>query len=220
MEEIIQFMLNADQAIFSVVHQYGHWIYVILFSIIFIETGLVVVTFFPGDTLLFSAGMLAASGDLSLMILLPLLILATILGNTSNYFIGRAIGKKFFKNEIPRRNRYLNKARNYYERYKGQAVLWSRFIPFMRSFIPFVTGIAKMPFASFTFWNSLGGVIWILLYVLLGFFFGNIPWVKEHYGLIFSITLVILLLSLVVTLIKESILYFRQGRKQSQVEDS
>ena len=137
-------MLHADETIFEVVHQYGPWIYLVLFAIIFIETGLVVVTFFPGDALLFSAGMLAATGDLQLIILLPLLILATLLGHTSNYWIARVIGDRFFRGFNSKSYAGITKARQYYERYGGQAVLWSRFFPFIRSFIPFVSGLSGM----------------------------------------------------------------------------
>lgn len=210
MSDLLQMMINADEVIFQFVDHYGSWIYLILFTIIFIETGLVVVTFFPGDTLLFSAGMLAATDDLSMWILLPLLIFATTLGNTSNYYIGRVMGEKFFKNSNPKRGSYLAKARHYYDLYKGQAVLWSRFVPFMRSFVPFVTGMAKMPFGSFTKFNTLGGIIWIALYTYLGYFFGNIPWVKENYGLIFTCMLGFILLSLLFTLIKPLIDKYRK----------
>lgn len=183
------------------VDQYGHWIYFLLFSIIFIETGLVVVSFFPGDTLLFSAGMLASTGDLSIVMLLPLLILATVLGHTSNYFIGRFVGSSFFEKKGIGLSKYLQRADRYYQKYGGQAVIWSRFVPFMRSFVPFVSGIAQMEFGLFTRCNIIGGTIWILAFTLMGFFFGQVPWVKENYGLIFTLTLVFVLLSMLISIL-------------------
>ena len=201
MADLLEMMLSADEAIFRWVDTYGLWIYVILFSIIFIETGLVIVSFFPGDTLLFSAGMLSATGDLSLLVVIPMLVLATVLGHTSNYFIGRFVGSSFFEKHGIQLRQYLKRADTYYQRYGGQAVIWSRFVPFMRAFVPFVSGIARMEFGLFTRCNVIGGIIWILVFTLLGFFFGQVPWVKENYGLIFSLTLLIMLVSILVSLV-------------------
>ncbi|RMG24989.1 MAG: hypothetical protein D6730_11630 [Bacteroidetes bacterium] len=202
MQELFHLMLNADELINEIVSQYGVWTYAVLFAIIFIETGLVVVTFFPGDGLLFSAGVLASAGQLQLGLLLVLLSLATILGNTSNYYLGRLVGERFFRKSSSKRSGYLEKAQHYYEQYGAKAVLLSRFFPFMRSFIPFVSGIARMPFARFTWANVAGGVLWIAAYLLLGYFFGEIPWVKQHYGLIFSVLILLLLLVLLGALLK------------------
>ncbi len=202
MNELLSLMLNADEMIGEWAAQYGTLIYLILFTIIFVETGLVVVTFFPGDGLLFSVGILAAAGELDLCILLILLTLATILGNMSNYLIGRTLGKRFFKKEKAERNQHLSRAFYYYERYGGPAVSLSRFFPFLRSFIPFVSGIAKMNTVSFIWYNVLGGVLWVSLYVLLGYFFGEIPWIKENYGLILSGLIVLLLLVLLIGIAK------------------
>jgi len=202
MEELFRMMVHADELIGDLVAQYGTLTYLILFTIVFVETGLVVVTFFPGDGLLFSAGILAASGELSLAILLILLTLATILGNTSNYLIGRFVGVRLFRKEKAKRNHYLAKAFTYYEKYGGKAVILSRFFPFMRSFVPFVAGITAMKIVDFTWCNILGGILWISTYLLLGFFFGEIPWVKANFGLVLSGMLAFLLLVILISLLK------------------
>lgn len=213
MEELFNLMLNADEYIGEIVAQYGNWTYVILFAIIFIETGFVVTTFFPGDGLLFSAGILAASGELGLTELLSLLSIATVLGHTSNYWIGRFFGKRFFKKEKLKPTHYLFKAYNYYEQHGTLAVILSRFIPFMRSFVPFVSGIAKMDFRRYTWANILGGIGWIAAYLLLGYFFGGIHWVKDNYGLVFSVMILLLLLLLFLSMIK-SVYQLMKGSKQ------
>lgn len=193
MNELLELMLNADQLIGEIVSQYGKVTYFIIFAIIFIETGLVVVTFFPGDALLFSTGILAASGEISLGWILVLLILATVLGNTSNFMIGRYIGEKFFRKERINRSKYLAKAFGYYERNHFKANVLSRFFPFLRSFVPFVSGVSEMKFSLFTSANITGGVIWIGTYVLIGYFFGSIPWVEENYGLVFSLSIIFMI---------------------------
>lgn len=202
MDELLNLMLNADETISEIVDQHGTLTYLIVFAIIFIETGLVVVTFFPGDGLLFSVGILAASGEMNLWTLLVLLIVATVLGNTSNYLIGRFIGKRFFRKQKIRRNQYLSKAFDYYEKYGVWAIVMSRFFPFLRSFVPFVSGISEMKFGQFTWANIIGGIAWICLYILLGFFLGEIPWVKEHYGLVLSISLTVILLVMLIGALK------------------
>ncbi len=196
MYELLEWMMNADQMLGQLIREYGNLTYLLLFLIIFIETGLVVVAFFPGDGLLFSAGLFAASGALDLALLLILLSIATILGNTSNYFIGRFMGHRLFKSEKTMWGRQLQKAHKYRERYGPWAVAISRFFPFMRTLVPFAAGLTRMSFALFTPYNIAGGIAWITAYVLAGYFFGEIPWVKEHYGLIFSILLLALLLIL------------------------
>lgn len=196
MNELLEWMLHADESIGEFIRHYGSWTYLLLFAIIFIETGLVVVAFFPGDGLLFSAGVFAAAGALDLFWLLLLLTLATILGNTSNYFIGRFFGDRFFQSDKTLWGRQLEKAHLYHERYGPWAVALSRFVPFMRTLVPFTAGLTRMSFRLFTPYNAIGGLAWIAAYLLLGYFFGEIPWVKEHYGVIFSILLLAILLAL------------------------
>lgn len=208
MEELLELTLNADVVIGELIATYGTLIYLILFSIIFIETGLVIVTFFPGDGLLFSAGIMAASGELNFVVLFLLLSVATILGNTSNFLIGGFLGSKFFKKEKAIRNHYLEKSFIYLEKNGYKAIVASRFFPFLRSFVPFVAGISSMKFGTFTFYNIIGGLLWIATYLLLGFFFGEIPWVKKNYGLIFSGLVLFLILGLLIGMIQPIIFKF------------
>ena len=212
MEEILDLMLNSDELIGDIINTYGTLTYLILFSIIFIETGFVVTNFFPGDGLLFSAGILAASGELNFSILLILLSFATILGNTSNYMIGKYVGKRFFKKEKARRNHYLEKSIIYYEKNETKAIVTSRFIPFLRSFVPFTAGILLMNFRTFTLYNIIGGIIWIAFYLLLGFYFGEIPFVKANYGLLFFGMIIILISGLLIGMLRPIIFKIFRGK--------
>ena len=212
MQEIIELMIHADQLISDIVSRYGTLTYLILFAIIFIETGLVVVTFFPGDGLLFSAGILAASQDLDLTSLLILLSLATILGHISNFFIGRFLGERFFRKQDEKRYYYLTKAKNYYDKWGNISIIASRFFPFMRSFVPFVAGISKMNLVQFHWCNIVGGVGWICTYILLGYFFGEIPLVKDNFGYVFSIIIITLLIYLLIVTAKMTIRRVREKK--------
>lgn len=191
MEEFWHWILHADENIADWVRDYGALTYLIVAAIIFVETGLVVVIFFPGDALLFSAGVLAAAGQLDLAFLLILLSAATFLGNTSNYFIGRYVGGRLLHKS--RLAAYLARAHRFYERFGAPAVALSRFFPFMRSLVPFVAGITAMPFPLFSLYNALGGVAWIAAYLAAGYFFGEIPWVQQNYGLVFFGLMVLVL---------------------------
>jgi len=202
MEQIIELILNSDEAIIELITTYGSLVYLILFSIIFIETGLVIANFLPGDTALFSAGMMAASGELNLSLLLLILSVATILGNTSNFLIGNYFGMKFFKTKRARRNKHIDKSIKYFEKNSTKAIVVSRFIPFFRSLIPFIAGISSMKLRTFTTYNILGGILWIFTYVLMGFFFGTIPWVKSNYGLIMSGVVILFILALMVGMLR------------------
>lgn len=202
MQELFQLMLHADEHIADIIRQYGTLTYVILFAIIFIETGLVIVTFFPGDGLLFSAGLLAAKGELDLALLLVLLVVATFLGHTSNYLIGRFIGVRFLSKNKTLQNKYLDQAHRFYEQYQNKAIVISRFIPFMRSFVPFVAGILSMEIRSFTVSNFIGAILWVNSFVCLGYFIGEVPIVQRYYGLVFSILLLVLTLLLILGLIR------------------
>ena len=195
MEDFFNLLLHADEQIGQLILEYGRLTYLILCTIIFIETGLVVVNFFPGDGLLFSAGVLAANGELNLSFLLFSLSIATFLGNTSNFFIGKYLGIRFFKKENTERNQHLAKALFYFEKYGSKAVLVSRFFPFMRSFIPFVAGLTNMKVSTFSVANFIGGISWIATYVLLGYFLGEIPIVKKYFGLVLSVLFIVIIIS-------------------------
>lgn len=194
MEDLFYMMLQADVLIRDFVSQYGMLTYLIIFFIIFLETGLVVTNFFPGDSLLFTSGILASTGDLMLFPLILLLFIATVLGNTSNYLIGRTIGGIYFKKQNKKRMMHFKKASAFYEKHGIKSVMASRFIPIMRSFIPFFSGTTKMKFSSFTIANTIGGILWVGFYILLGYFFGGIPWIKENLGLIFFVMILFIVL--------------------------
>jgi membrane-associated protein len=180
--QLVQFVLHLDVHLAELVSHYGPLIYAILFAIIFCETGLVVTPFLPGDSLLFAAGALAAIGQMDPWILALVLIVAAILGNTSNYWIGRWIGPKVFQWEDSRwfNRRALDQTHAFYERYGPVALTIARFMPLVRTFAPFVAGVGAMKHSTFQFWSSLGGVLWVAIFIALGFFFGNIPFIKTH----------------------------------------
>jgi len=174
---------HLDQYLDQFILNYGLWTYALLFLIIFCETGLVVTPFLPGDSLLFIAGSLASREVLNAHVLVVLLILAAIIGDTLNYWIGYYAGRKAFERENSRifRQEYLRYTQSFYERYGGKTIVLARFIPIVRTFAPFVAGVGRMKYAWFLCYNILGGIAWISLLIYLGFFFGNIPLVKQHY---------------------------------------
>ncbi|MEO5702416.1 MAG: DedA family protein [Gammaproteobacteria bacterium] len=203
--QIIDIVLHLDTHLYSLVTQYGVWVYAILFLIIFSETGFVVTPFLPGDSLLFAAGALAASGALDAMWLFWLLGLAAVLGNTLNYGIGHLLGPKVFNKEGSRflNRKYLDQAHGFYEKYGGKAIVISRFIPIIRTFAPFVAGIGSMHYARFQFYNISGGILWVGSLVYAGYLFGNMPWVKENFG---AVIVAIIIVSILPAVIE----YFRQ----------
>ena len=179
---LVDFILHLDAHLAELIRDYGVWIYAILFAIVFIETGLVVMPFLPGDSLLFIAGAFAAKGEMNLMAINVLLIAAAILGNTSNYWIGRYFGPRVFQWENSKffnRNAF-DKAHTFYEKHGAMTIIVTRFLPFLRTFSPFVAGVAAMTHARFQAYNIAGGVLWVVSLSVAGYFFGNIPWVKGH----------------------------------------
>jgi len=178
----IDIVLHLDKHLAVLVQQYGTWIYAILFAIIFSETGFVVTPFLPGDSLLFVAGALAALGGMDIGVLLAVLIAAAALGNMLNYQIGRALGPKVFQWESSRffNKTALEKTHAFYEKHGGKTLVLSRFLPLFRTFAPFVAGIGAMSYARFTLFNLIGAVSWVLLLTLVGYFFGNLPWVQNN----------------------------------------
>ncbi|HRF73155.1 MAG TPA: DedA family protein [Accumulibacter sp.] len=196
----IDIILHLDKHLAVLVQQYGQWIYVILFVIIFSETGFVVTPFLPGDSLLFVAGALAALGGMEISILLAVLIAAAILGNMLNYQIGRYLGPKVFHWE---QSRFFNKAaldktHAFYEKHGGKTLIISRFLPLFRTFAPFVAGIGAMTYARFTFFNLIGAVSWVASLTLAGYWFGNLPWIQQNLTLVIVAIIVVSLLPLVV----------------------
>ena len=179
---LLDFVLHVDKYLEAFVAQYGLWVYALLFLIIFVETGVVVMPFLPGDSLLFVVGAMCGVGLMNYPLVVGLLFAAAVLGNQTNYTIGRAIGPKVFQWE---NSRWFNKAafdqaHAFYERYGGITLVAARFMPFLRTFAPFVAGVAQMTRAKFTFFDVVGGALWVGGIVTVGYFFGNIPWVKLH----------------------------------------
>ena len=179
---VLDFILHVDVHLATFVQTYGAWVYALLFLIIFVETGVVVMPFLPGDSLLFVVGALAGAGLMNLGLVLPLLIAAAILGNQSNYAIGRLVGPRVFQWESSRwfNKKAFNQAHDFYERYGGTTIVLARFMPFLRTFAPFVAGVAQMTRSKFTFFDVTGGVLWVGSLTLAGYLFGNIPWVKSN----------------------------------------
>jgi membrane-associated protein len=201
---VIDIILHLDVHLLAWVKDYGIWIYGILFAIIFSETGFVVTPFLPGDSLLFVAGAIAATGELNVWILVALLSLAAVLGNTVNYAIGRWLGKTFFQEGGARwlNRKHLDKAHEFYERHGGKAVVISRFLPIVRTYVPFVAGMALMTPREYTMYNVAGGVLWVASLTFAGYFFGNIPWVKGNLTAIIIGIVVLSLLPLLIAFLK------------------
>lgn len=192
----LDLILHLDVYLDLLVNNYGPWIYAILFLVIFCETGLVVMPFLPGDSLLFIAGAVAAGGGMDPVLLGGLLMLAAILGDSTNYVIGRTAGEKLFSNpnsKIFRRD-YLQKTHDFYDKHGGKTVTLARFLPIIRTFAPFVAGVAKMPYPRFFGFSVLGTILWVGGLVTLGYFFGNVPFIKKNLSLL---VVAIILLSLV-----------------------
>lgn len=179
---LLDFILHVDKHLETFVRNYGLWVYALLFLVIFVETGVVIMPFLPGDSLLFVVGAMCGVGLMSYPLSVSLLLAAAILGNQSNYALGRYFGPRVFQWED---SRWFNKAafdsaHEFYERYGGITIVAARFMPFLRTFAPFVAGVARMTRAKFTFYDVTGGALWVVGIITIGYFFGNIPFVKAH----------------------------------------
>ena len=191
MEALIDLFLHFDKHLKEFVDLYGVWVYALLFLVIFAETGLVVTPFLPGDSLLFAAGAMAATGAFNIWVLVPLLMAAAILGDAVNYAVGDAVGPRVFTS-VDRTsfwhralNRdHLAKAHAFFERYGGKAIILGRFVPIVRTFVPFVAGAGTMTYSTFALYNVTGGVIWVGLCTLAGYAFGNVPIVRDNFTLV------------------------------------
>ena len=197
--------LALDQSIALLAAQYGAWFYAILAAVIFAETGLVVFPFLPGDSVLFLAGTVIAAAGLDVHVLVVVLAIAAIAGDSVNYAIGRYIGPKVFERPDTRwlRKDHLLRTQRFYDRYGGATIIIARFVPIIRTFAPFLAGVASMPYARFLAYNIFGGVMWITSLVYAGYFFGNIPWVKQNLSLIVVGIVVVSLIPAVVTFLHE-----------------
>jgi membrane-associated protein len=182
---IIDVFLHLDQHLSQVISQYGGWTHLILFGIIFCETGLVITPFLPGDSLLFAAGTFAALGALDLRLIVLLLVVAAILGDTVNYWVGAYIGPRAFSGNVRfLRQEYLERTHAFFEKHGGKTIILARFVPIIRTFAPFVAGVGAMSYPKFLTYNVVGAVLWVGLFVLGGYFFGNIRMVRENFTLV------------------------------------
>lgn len=200
MMALVDFILHIGAHLEALVAQYGTWIYAILFVIVFCETGLVVLPFLPGDSMLFAAGAIAAVGGMNIFALIGTLIGAAILGDWLNFEIGKHYGRRLFANPNSRifRQSYLHKTEQYFAKYGGRTVVIARFIPIVRTFAPFVAGMGQMSYGYFLRYNVVGAVVWVTLFSLLGYFFGQLPFVKTHFSWILLAIIVISILPMVI----------------------
>ena len=205
----IDFLLHIDKHLTLLIAEYGTTTYGIIFLIIFAETGLVFTPFLPGDSLLFTAGALAAQGTLSIFLILLIIAAAAILGDTVNYFIGKKLGETILKKKWIKEE-HVTKTTEFYHKYGKKTIILARFIPIIRTFAPFIAGIGVMNYPTFLLYNIIGGILWVSFFVLLGYFFGNIPYVQTHFG---SFIILIIIISLI-PLIIEGIKMLKEKRKQ------
>lgn len=201
---VIDFILHIDQHLTALSAQYGMWIYAILFLIIFCETGLVATPFLPGDSLLFAAGGIAAVGRMNIHIMVLILLIAAILGDAVNFMIGKYFGAKLFSNPDSKifRRAYLEKTHAFYEKHGGKTIIIARFVPIVRTFAPFVAGMGDMHYGRFIRYNIIGALAWVLLFSYLGYFFANIPLVKNNLGLVLGAIIVISILPAVIEIVR------------------
>lgn len=201
--QLVDFILHIDVHLAEITARYGVWTYVILFLIVFCETGLVVTPLLPGDSLLFAAGAISALGTLDPTLLVLLLIVAAILGDTVNYWVGSWVGPRAFTEDHRfLKRKYLDRTHDFYERHGGKTIILARFVPIVRTFAPFVAGVGAMTYSKFLAYNVVGAILWVGLFVPLGYFFGNLPQVKEHFGLVILGIIVLSVLPMVVEVVR------------------
>jgi membrane-associated protein len=202
--QFIDFVLHMDKHLPQLINDFGIWTYLILFIVIFCETGLVVTPFLPGDSMIFLLGALARSGHINFPAIIAVLMLAAVLGDTCNYEIGRFFGIKLFNKQNSRifKKEYLDKTHNFYEKYGGKTIIIARFIPIIRTFAPFVAGMGSMSYPKFISYNIIGGIGWVSLFSFGGFFFGGIPAVKNNFFLVAVAIILISLMPAVIAFIK------------------
>ncbi len=211
---LINFILHIDKHLIEIVHAYGWLTYLIVFFIIFAETGFVFTPFLPGDSLLFAFGAIAALGSFNIFVILGVLILAAILGDTANYWIGHFFGQKIVDNPKIKfvNQQHIDQTQQFYKKHGGKTIILARFVPIVRTFAPFVAGVGKMHYDTFFKYNVIGAIAWVSLFTLVGFFFGNIPVVQENFSLV---VLAIILIS-VVPMVWE---YVNAQRKKEKPKD-
>jgi len=206
--ELIDFILHVDQHLVDFIRDYGAWVYAILFLIILVETGVVIMPFLPGDSLLFAAGMLAAQpNELNVALLIALLLIAAIMGDSINYSIGKRFGMKLTKVKLfgrqPVKEAYIEKTHDFYAKYGSKTIVIARFVPIVRTLAPFVAGIGKMKYATFITYNVLGAILWVVGITLAGFFLGNIPLIKDNFSKVVLLIIFLSVLPIVFSVLKE-----------------
>ena len=213
LQTVIDFILHIDRHLAELSLQYGVWIYVILFLIVFCETGLVVTPFLPGDSLLFAAGGIAAVGGMNIHLMVALLIAAAILGDAANFTIGKYFGARLFSNPDSKifRQSHLAKTHAFYEKYGGKTIIIARFVPIVRTFAPFVAGMADMHYGRFIRYNIIGAIAWVVLFAYGGYFFANTKIVKENLSLVLAAIIVLSVLPAVVEIVRAK----RAAKKQN-----
>lgn len=201
---LIEFVLHLDKHLYELVIHYGVWVYGILFLIIFIETGLVIMPLLPGDSLLFAAGAISATGGLNPHLLVILLIIAAILGDTVNYWIGYYVGPKVFSQTHSRlfNPQHLQRTHHFYQKHGGKTIIIARFLPIIRTFAPFVAGVGVMDYWRFLMYNITGGTIWVSSFIYMGYFFGNLPIVKNNFSIVILMIIFISLIPPVIEFLK------------------
>jgi len=199
------FILHIDKYITIIIQNYGAAAYIILFFIIFCETGLVITPFLPGDSLLFIAGAFAARGAINAFLLFLTLSLAAIIGDSFNYMVGNYAGEKLISNNRLIKKRYIDKTKAFYEKYGGKTIILARFIPIIRTFAPFVAGIGAMKYKRFLFYNVIGGIAWVAIFIFSGYYFGRIPLVQENLTYLILLIILISILPLIIEFIKNKI---------------
>jgi len=215
-KKLIDFILHIDRHLAEIIAQYGLWTYGLLFLIIFAETGLVVTPFLPGDSLLFAAGAFCSMPETGLNVHLTALLLwfAAVLGDTVNYWIGARIGPAVFKREdsVWLRKKHLERAHAFFEKYGGRAIILARFVPIVRTFVPFVAGVGAMSYPRFIVFNIIGGFAWIYFFTYAGFFFGAHPWVQSNFKVVILAIIIISVIPIVLELYKA----WREGREEDR----
>lgn len=207
-KSLIDLFLHLDTHLSAIITQYGAWTYGLLFVVIFIETGLVVTPFLPGDSLLFAAGTFAALGSLNIWFLFVLLAAAAVLGDTVNYWIGHYLGDRAYNIKWIKRE-YMDRTATFFDKYGRKTIFLARFVPIVRTFAPFVAGVGKMSYPAFISYNVFGGIVWVTLFTFAGYFFGNIPFIRHNFSLV---VLAIVLIS-VVPMVVEAVKAQREARQ-------
>ena len=213
---VVDIFLHIDEHLNVIITNYGVWTYALLFMIIFMETGFVVTPFLPGDSLLFAAGTFAALGSLNVSFLFVLLFIAAVLGDTVNYWIGHYVGTSVFeKNYRFLKKEHLERTQAFYEKHGGKTIVLARFVPIVRTFAPFVAGVGTMSYGSFIFYNVFGGFIWTALFVFLGYFFGNIPFVRHNFEIVIVAIVLMSIIPMAVEYVRE-----RSRKRQQHAEQT